>query len=159
MRVLMIVLELSVFVPALEKVLDAFYSKHTKTLRRVFMLFILMLPPLIYIDHGHFQPNSAMHGLVLWGVYFMFKGQIEYAVVAMVLAVHFKQMALYFGLPFGVYALMQIIKQAQLKHKDSLMSQLVYIVRRVTSLLCVFILTNLVVFYPFIKAQGIPGVQ
>ena len=76
-----------------------------------------MLPPLVYIDHGHFQPNSVMHGLVLWGVYFMFRGQIEYAVVAMVLGVHFKQMALYFALPFGVYALMLVWQQSTTKYK------------------------------------------
>jgi hypothetical protein len=35
----------------------------------------------------------------------MIQGKVEKAVAAMVLAVQFKQMALYFGLPFGVYAL------------------------------------------------------
>lgn len=62
-------------------------------------------PPLMFVDHGHFQPNSMMHGLVLWGIYFLIKGKIEFSVIAMVLALNFKQMALYYGLPFGVYAL------------------------------------------------------
>lgn len=59
----------------------------------------------MYVDHGHFQPNSVMHGLVLWGIYFLIKGKIEFSVIAMALALNFKQMALYYGLPFGVYAL------------------------------------------------------
>lgn len=46
-----------------------------------------------------------MHGLVLWAVYCMLRQKVELAVVFMVLAVNFKQMALYFALPFGVYAL------------------------------------------------------
>jgi hypothetical protein len=102
MRLMMIILELIVFVPALMKVLDSYYSKHSLTTRRIFLMLILMIPPLIYIDHGHFQPNSVMHGLVLWAVYFMFRSRIELAVIAMVLAIHFKQMALYFALPFAV---------------------------------------------------------
>lgn len=50
----MIILELLVFVPALEKILDFYYMQHSKTIRNVFMLVILMLPPIVYIDHGHF---------------------------------------------------------------------------------------------------------
>ena len=106
----MILLEYLAFLPPLKMVLDSYYTKQCQTLKRLYLLVILMLSPLVYIDDGHFQPNSVMHGLVLWGVYFMFKGQIERAVVAMVLAVHFKQMALYFGLPFGVYAIALIYR-------------------------------------------------
>ncbi len=158
MRLFMIVLEFLAFLPPLKKVLDAYYSKQSHTLKRVYLLVILMLPPLVYIDHGHFQPNSVMHGLVLWGVYFMFKGQIEKAVVAMVLAVHFKQMALYFGLPFGIYALALIYKSAKIKHKDSVCKQIGYALYRLILLLIVFILTNLMVFYPILSSSGIPGV-
>jgi hypothetical protein len=74
MRLMMILLEFIFFIPPLQKVLDCYYSKHAPTLRRVYLLVVLMLPSLMYIDHGHFQPNSVMHGFVLWGVFFMFKG-------------------------------------------------------------------------------------
>ena len=56
----------------------------------MFLFIILMTPPFIFIDHGHFQPNSVMHGLLLWGVYYMIRGKIEYATVAMALALNFK---------------------------------------------------------------------
>jgi uncharacterized membrane protein len=46
-----------------------------------------------------------MHGLVLWAVYSILRRKIEVAVVFMVLAINFKQMALYFALPFAVFAL------------------------------------------------------
>jgi ALG6, ALG8 glycosyltransferase family len=49
-----------------------------------------------------------MHGLALWGAYFMMTNQLELAVVSMVLALNFKQMALYFGLPFAFFALAKI---------------------------------------------------
>jgi hypothetical protein len=51
-----------------------------------------------------------MHGLVLWAISFMFESRIEMAVIFMVLAINFKQMALYFALPFGAYALGLMIK-------------------------------------------------
>ena len=71
----------------------------------------------MFVDHGHFQPNSVMHGLVLWGVYFMMRGKIEYAVIFMVMAINFKQMALYFALPFAVYALAELLQRANIKYK------------------------------------------
>ena len=71
-------------------------------------MLVLHLPPLVYIDHGHFQPNQAMHGLVLWAVYSILRQKVELAVVFMVMAVNFKQMALYFALPFAVFALSTI---------------------------------------------------
>ena len=46
-----------------------------------------------------------MHGFVLAAIGFMIKGQLILAVISMVLAINFKQTALYFALPFAVYAL------------------------------------------------------
>lgn len=87
-----------------------------------------------------------MHGLFLWAVYFMFKGQITIAVVFMVLAVHFKQMALYFALPFAVYALMLIIKES----KGTFFKRLMHLVGKIIVLIGVFTLTNLIIFLPFL---------
>jgi alpha-1,3-glucosyltransferase len=77
----------------------------------------------------------------------------------MVLAVHFKQMALYFGLPFGVYAFMLILRQAKLKHKESLLKQLTYVAWRLALLVMLFVASNLVILYPFIAADGLSGAQ
>lgn len=101
----MILFELIIFLPALIKVLDQLYLKQSLSVKRIFLCLIMLMPPLIFIDHGHFQPNSVMHGLVLWGVYFMIRGSLVAAVISMVLAINFKQNALYFGLPFAFYAL------------------------------------------------------
>lgn len=51
---------------------------------------IMCLPPIVFIDHGHFQFNQIMLGFVLWGVYFMMIDKIELAVIAMILAINFK---------------------------------------------------------------------
>lgn len=53
-----------------------------------------------------------MHGFVLQGVALMMRGKIEQAVMFMVFAINFKQMALYFAIPFGVLALAKIYHKA-----------------------------------------------
>jgi ALG6, ALG8 glycosyltransferase family len=102
MRALMILLEFLVFVPAVSKFIDILYKDKPKTIRNVYLLSVMMLPSLIYIDHGHFQPNQVMHGLVIWAIYHIVRERVHAALVCMVMAVHFKQMALYFVLPFIV---------------------------------------------------------
>jgi alpha-1,3-glucosyltransferase len=111
MRLFVVLLEFAVFVPGYLKLVTAF--SHTTRINRHGLLFgVLMIPPVVFVDHGHFQFNQVMHGLVVWGIAFMFSGQLELAVIAMVLAINFKQMALYFALPFGVYALTIVWKRA-----------------------------------------------
>jgi hypothetical protein len=60
-----------------------------------------------------------MHGLVLWATYHILVDRIELAVVLMVLAVNFKQNALYFGLPFAFYALSMLWRTASLRYKNN----------------------------------------
>lgn len=110
MRTALIILELIALVPPLLKLLVALYPKASTTTRRLYLCLYLTLPSLIFVDHGHFQPNSAMHGMVLWAVYFMITARIEWAVVFMVGAVNFKQMALYFGMPFAFMTLGMLYK-------------------------------------------------
>jgi alpha-1,3-glucosyltransferase len=110
-----------------------------------------MMPALIYVDHGHFQPNSPMHGFVLWAVYFALTSRLSLAVVFMVLAVNFKQMALYFALPFAVYALSILWKQAQAKGKGNRIKQLGYLTLRIVLHVVVLILTFAVVWWPWVS--------
>ncbi len=90
MRTTLIILELLALFPPFLKLLVALYPKASTTTRRLYFCVILTLPSAIFIDHAHFQPNSAMHGMVLWAVYFMITSRIEWAVVFMVSAVSFK---------------------------------------------------------------------
>jgi ALG6, ALG8 glycosyltransferase family len=112
MRLALILLELVVFVPAAIQLLTVLNPKASTTTRRLYLFMLLTLPPLVFIDHVHFQPNSAMHGLVLWGTYFLLTDRPEAAVIAMVGAVSFKQTALYFSLPFAVYTLSTLARRA-----------------------------------------------
>lgn len=87
-----------------------------------------------------------MHGLVLWAIALILDGKIELATIAMVLSVNFKQMSLYFALPFGVYALATLLN----KYKQNLAKTSLHIV----FLLVVFVTTNAVVWSPFLIRGG-----
>lgn len=99
------------------------------------------IPGSMLMDNVHFQFNQVMHGFVLWAIAFILDGNLTFATVFMVLAVNFKQMALYFTLPFGVYAL--AIVQKRSKSIGSALQQIV-------TLLFVFVLTNFLIWLPFI---------
>lgn len=112
MRFTLILIEVLFLVPAVAKLLVLLYPKHSTTLRRLYLLLFLLMPPLMFVDHGHFQPNSPMHALVLWAAYCILTDRMELAVVLMVMAANFKQMGLYFGLPFACYALAKLWNKA-----------------------------------------------
>ena len=92
-----------------------------------------------------------MHALVLWATYHILVGRIELAVVLMVMAANFKQMGLYFGMPFAFYALAVLYRKAAQRYRQSKLKQAGYIIMRISGLLAVFILTLSVLWYPWIK--------
>jgi alpha-1,3-glucosyltransferase len=109
------------------------------------------MPSLIYVDHGHFQPNSAMHGFVLWAIYFALTNRLSYALIFMVLAVNFKQNALYFALPFAAYTLSILWKSTQVRYKGDRMKQIVYVFGRCLVLGVVFVIFNVILWWPWVK--------
>lgn len=58
---------------------------------------ILMQPATILVDHGHFQYNTVMLGLVVATFESLFAGRMMWACVFFVGALGFKQMALYYA--------------------------------------------------------------
>uniref|UniRef100_A0A6G1SPC8 Alpha-1,3-glucosyltransferase n=1 Tax=Aceria tosichella TaxID=561515 RepID=A0A6G1SPC8_9ACAR len=69
----------------------------------IYCSLVLLYPAQILIDHGHFQYNSVFMGLVLWAIIFMIKGCQLSSAVAFTLALGYKQMSLYYALPFFWY--------------------------------------------------------
>ena len=66
---------------------------------------ILMQPATILIDHGHFQYNTVMLGLVLASMSSMIAGRPLWSCVFFVGALGFKQMALFYAPAVFVYLL------------------------------------------------------
>ena len=73
----------------------------------------------------------------------------------MVLAINFKQMALYFALPFGSYALGLIINRVK-KANLRMGSATFEIMRQVFHLIFVFVMTTTLIWFPWIfgKTNG-----
>jgi len=151
MRNALIILELLALVPPLLKLLVVLYPKASTTTRRLYLSVYLTIPSLIFVDHGHFQPNSAMHGMVLWAIYFMLTSRLEWAVVFMVSAVNFKQMALYFGMPFAFMTLGLLLKLASQRFKGDKVKMAGYIGLRAIGLIVVFAVTIGIIWFPWIK--------
>lgn len=61
-----------------------------------FIFITLIKPDLILIDHGHFQYNSLMLGLILYSYYFLITGKLYLCCISYTLAVNSKLMAVYF---------------------------------------------------------------
>jgi alpha-1,3-glucosyltransferase len=143
MRSWVIIWEYLIFVPA-----AVYFLKVTTKKVTPFSLFVITcIPSTLIVDNVHFQFNQVMHGLVLWAIAFVMDGKIALATVAMVLSVNFKQMSLYFALPFGVYSLAQLLK----RYKSDLLKTGAHIVL----LIAVFVATNVSVWSPFLLSGGV----
>ena len=71
-----------------------------KTLSLIAFLGFLLKPDLILIDHGHFQYNSLILGLILSAFYLLLNGNYYSCCLFFTIAIGSKQMAFYFSLAF-----------------------------------------------------------
>lgn len=71
-----------------------------KKLSYLLILMVLLKPDVILIDHGHFQYNSLILGLILLSFYFILQKKYYYVCILYTIAVHSKQMATYYSLAF-----------------------------------------------------------
>ena len=65
-----------------------------------FLIITLFKPDVILIDHGHFQYNSLILGLILAAFYLIKTKNYYFACILYTIAVHSKQMAVYYALAF-----------------------------------------------------------
>jgi len=99
MRSTAIVSELLIYITGLYYFVKTRYPKD-----QLGLFFIMLLqPPLMIIDHGHFQYNAVSLGFVLWGIAFLCNDRDLLGSIAFSLALNYKQMALYFAPAFFFY--------------------------------------------------------
>ena len=67
---------------------------------QIFLLVVLIKPDAILIDHGHFQYNSLILGLILMSFYCILNKNWYIACFLYTFALHSKQMATYYSLAF-----------------------------------------------------------
>lgn len=71
-----------------------------KQLPQLLLLVLLLKPDVILIDHGHFQYNSLILGLILLAFYCLLTKRYYQACILYTIAIHAKQMAVYYSLAF-----------------------------------------------------------
>lgn len=111
MRSTVIISDLLVYLPAIiyyfHKTQPIQYNSPPSTVHRqnvaLYTALTLLYPGQILIDHGHFQYNCVFLGLVLWAIIAMSRGRQAIASLLFTLALSYKQMSLYYSLPFFWY--------------------------------------------------------
>lgn len=111
MRATVLLSELLIYIPAV-----VYYFYHTQPIQyttppsnvhrqnmAIYCALVLFYPAQILVDHGHFQYNSVFMGLTLWAVIFMIRDRKYLGAISFTLALCYKQMSLYYSLPFFWY--------------------------------------------------------
>lgn len=114
MRLSSIVSELIIFVPACLQLIYLL-GKKAKLPRMhqiVVIALVLFQPPLLLIDHGHFQYNSVMLGFFLFAVIDLLKNNLMLASLWFMASIGFKQMALYYS-PFVFFFILSKLFKPQ----------------------------------------------
>jgi alpha-1,3-glucosyltransferase len=75
------------------------------------MVSLLLKPDLIAIDHGHFQYNCLIVGLILGAFYCLLSRNYYICCVLFTVALHSKQMAVYYALAFLAGLLGRVISE------------------------------------------------
>ena len=71
---------------------------------------LLLSPPLVLVDHGHFQYNCVSLGLALWALVAALSGRPLACCVAFSLSLNFKQMGLYLAPAVFCYLLAGVLR-------------------------------------------------
>jgi alpha-1,3-glucosyltransferase len=95
-----------------------------KIKRLLIILFCLLQPGLLLIDHGHFQYNGVCIGFALLAAFAISKGEDVVASVLFCLSMNFKQMSLYYALIFFSALLRQCFDSS-----DRLLLQLLQVLK------------------------------
>lgn len=111
MRSTVILVDLLLFIPAIIyyffNTQPCQYTSPPSTVHKqnvlLYTVLVLLYPAQILIDHGHYQYNCVFMGLVLWSIIFMNKGKQASSALFFTLALNYKQMSLYYSLPFFWY--------------------------------------------------------
>eukprot|EP00474_Spongospora_subterranea_P010144 CRZ10602.1 hypothetical protein [Spongospora subterranea] len=100
MRNTVIAGDILIFFPAVFILMPLLYNRRSPYDHMAAAAFVLNLPALLLIDHGHFQYNSISLGLLLWAVIFLLRKNILLSSIVFTASFCYKQMNLYFAPAF-----------------------------------------------------------
>ncbi|KAF9892820.1 Glucosyltransferase-like protein [Aspergillus nanangensis] len=99
MRATVIISEYLIYIPAIVNFLRRYTRMHGVPVwsASIALVAVLLQPATILVDHGHFQYNTVMLGLVVASLDAIMAGRMLWACLFFVGALGFKQMALYYA--------------------------------------------------------------
>ncbi|CAK0834200.1 unnamed protein product [Prorocentrum cordatum] len=101
MRASVVLSDLLVYLPGCACAVGGFaHEKETSAARTAALLSLWLLPPLVLIDHGHFQYNGVCFGLCLAAAGCVARGRVLLGSVLFTSGLLFKQIALYYAPAF-----------------------------------------------------------
>ena len=130
------------------------YSKRKKNKKPLFALYYIVLllilanPLMVIIDHGHFQYNNVMHGFFVLALFFLYSDNNILAIIFFSFCVNFKQMGLYYAIPFPLYVLKKMFFNKAKNNESS---------NTLLSIIClglygiITIITNVIIYLPWLK--------
>jgi alpha-1,3-glucosyltransferase len=113
-----------------------------RKLPQLFLLMLMLKPDAILIDHGHFQYNSLILGLILGAFYCLLTDRFYLACLLYTSAIHSKQMAVYYSLAF----LAALIGLTYQRHKYNKLQVVGEVVKYGT----IVIITSLLIWLPWL---------
>ena len=116
------------------------------------LLLILINPLMVIIDHGHFQFNNVMHGFFVIALFCLYSENYLLAIIFYSFCVNYKQMGLYYAIPFPLYVLKKLFFEKN-NNNNKLLSLVYIFIYGITT-----IITNVIIYLPWIKNKNINNV-
>ena len=130
-------------------------KKPSYTLYYIVLLLVLINPLMIIIDHGHFQYNNVMHGFFVLALFFLYSENYILAIIFYSFCINFKQMGLYYAIPFPLYVLKKLFfNNSKKDNNNNSFLSLIY----VALYGIVTLITNIIIYLPWLKSRRINDV-
>jgi alpha-1,3-glucosyltransferase len=117
MRYTSLIADALIFIPSIIVFVWNYYQGKSRSEKLTILFFILVSPAFVLIDHGHFQFNSICLGLTIWAINALMFDHVVLASICFSLSLNYKQMALYYSLPFFFYILRTCFEKEKLLNK------------------------------------------
>lgn len=104
---------------------------------------LLIKPDAVLIDHGHFQYNSLILGLIMWSLYALIRGRRYICCIIFTIAINAKVMSVYYSLAFMGALIGYTLKRYGWHRKERIMGECAIYAG-------LFILTTTVLWLPWL---------
>ncbi len=145
MRLSVLFVEMIFLFPAIYLLAQQFtHTQYTITRRytSLVLLSLLIKPDIILVDHGHFQYNSLILGLILSAFYCLLNKNYYICCLLFTIAIHSKQMAVYYALAFFAGLIGKVINDYRMNHLK--------IIGEILKFAIIVITVSLIIWLPFI---------